>query len=223
MEDEWEELETLCREIEEAGSPEAAERRNRLRAHLEALTPALDVVGQHVSALDPEGALARIRDRLLGGAGVIQQTVLEHGLDRLTVLAWGAAADPRPEMAGARGEYQIEIWLGLSETGRPRVRVVGAKRLEAALPVAVEKFRSVLLGAVRAPKFSPYPAEEEHQPEGAAEAAEQAAAEPEPPSHPETAAAEAGRREEMPSPPADDEPIPMGPAAGAEPGHPPDT
>lgn len=194
MTDTWDELDALCEELH-ALNDEASERRAHLAAELESLRPVLDLLDRHDADLAPGPALEAVRTRLLGGAGVIQRTATAFGLDRLLVLAWPAGADPRPDLSVAAGEYRVEVWLGLSEQGRARVRVVGAKRMEAALPVPVEKFRAVLLDAVRAPAFTPYPTSEDTEknaapaPEPAAEgeddtftpAAPPEAAHPEPP------------------------------------------
>jgi hypothetical protein len=160
MRDTWQELDDLCTEVQ-ALNATWAERRTRLETELDALRPILDLLDRYHAELAAETALDAVRTRLLGGAGVIQQTSAAFGLERLAVLAWPASADPRPDLSGATGEYRVEVWLGVNEQGRARVRVVGAKRLEAVLPVPVEKFRAVLLGAIRAPAFTPYPTDQE--------------------------------------------------------------
>lgn len=225
MNDVWEELDALCRELEASAGP-ASESRAHLRTQLEALRPGLELLDRHYQELGAEEAMAQVRERLLAGAGVIQRIVFDYGLERLLALMWPAAADPRAELAEARGEYRVEVWLRMGEDGRPRVRVVGEKRLEAPLPVAREKFRGVLLGAVRAPAFIAHPAAGEQPADAAAEAppAEPAAAPEAEPARPAAgaeapwaqAAAESeappATEEARPAPPAADEPIPMGPA-----------
>ena len=146
----WEDLDTLCREIEEANA-EWVVQRDRFTAGLAAVQEALERVEQAQRELTPDLLLDNVRTRLLGGVGMVQRLTLDFALERLTALTWPAAADPRPDLAGAAGEYRVEVWLGLNERQRPRVLIVGAKRMEALLPVPVERFRSVLLGAVRAP------------------------------------------------------------------------
>ncbi len=206
---EWDELEQLCREIEEAHG-EAAGRRERLRGEREALKPALEEIERFWQELAPEQALEQVRDRLLGGSALVQRVTAVYGLERVAALVWPASADPRPELASAKGEYRVQVLLGLNERGRPRVRVMGAKRLEAVLPVAPEKFRAVLLGAVRAPEHvATEEAAEPTQPEPEPAPTTQAAADGERP--PSTTSEESA--EERPTPPPPDEPIPMGPAA----------
>ena len=196
---EWDELEQLCQEIEEASS-EVGGRRERLHAEQEALKPALAEIERFWQELAPEQALEQVRDRLLGSAAVIERATAVYGLERMAVMVWPAHADPRPELASAKGEYRVQVLVGLNERGRPRVRVTGAKRLEAILPVAPEKFRAVLLGAVRAPEHVLAGEEPQRAPERTETAA---------PERPQDA--ESG--DERPVPPPPDEPIPMGPAA----------
>lgn len=204
---EWDELEQLCREIE-AASGEAAERRERLRSERETLQPALEQIERFWQELAPEQALEQVRDRLLGGSALLQRVSALYGLERVAALVWPAYADPRPDLAAAQGEYRVQVLLGLNERGRPRIRVTGAKRLEAILPVAPEKFRAVLLGAVRAPEHVAVGEEETEIPPEPARA-EQAAAGDE-----RRAPAGGEGSAERPTPPPPDEPIPMGPAPG---------
>lgn len=208
---EWDELEQLCREIEQA-SGGAAERRARLRGEREALKPALEEIERFWQALAPEQALEQVRDQLLGGSALLERVTAVYGLERMAALVWPASADPRPELAAAKGGYRVQVLLSLNEQGRPRIRVTGAKRLEAILPVAPEKFRAVLLGAVRAPEHVPL----EETGDSAAERAGRAPADGERPAPSTSEAPPQGR----PTPPPPDEPIPMGPAPGGstEPG-----
>lgn len=199
MDETWEELDAFCQELQGAEGA-GAEERERLRAQVAALAPMLELIERHRQELAPVETLVQLRERVLGGAGVIQHTSFEYGLEHLAVLAWPAAADPRPERAEARGEYRIEVWLGVGEQGRPRVRIVGEKRMQAGLPVAREKFRAVVLGAVRAPAFVPVPEEA-------------AAAEPPAPEQPATTP-----EEQVAEPPSGDAgPIAMGPASAPSP------
>ncbi len=210
MDDTWEELDALCQELHSIDGG-GSEERARLQSQLEALAPVLEVIERHRQELAPVEALVRLRERVLGGAGVIQHTSFEYGLEHLAVLAWPAAADPRPDRAGALGEYRIEVWLGVGEDGRPRVRVVGEKRMQAGLPVARDRFRAVLLGAVRAPAFVALPEGEAGPPPGEpsteASTAEQPAAAP---------------ANHAPETPPQDTPIPMGPASATTGGETPD-
>jgi hypothetical protein len=200
MTTEWDELERLCREIEETSSG-AADRRERLRSEREALQPALEQIERFWQELAPEQALEQVRDRLLGGSALVQRVTAVYGLERVAALVWPAYADPRPELAAAKGEYRVQVLLGLNERGRPRIRVTGAKRLEAILPVAPDKFRAVLLGAVRAPEHVAIGDAEAEAPPESARVEQAAAVGEEPPA-------------ERPTPPPPDEPIPMGPAPG---------
>ena len=228
MEDAWEELDALCQELP-AGDGSESDVRAQLKAQIETLRPALEALDRHSSDLRTEEALMLVRDRLLSGAAVIQHISFEYGLERSVAMIWPAALDPRPDLAREGGEYRIEVWLRMGEDGRPRVRVIGARRMEASLPVAREKFRAVLLGAVRAPAY----VEHAHEHGGAAPAGASGTAEApveteaeSPPESPVDAAEPdqdiadtAGRTgvsaEEMeqPAPPAEEEAIPLGPAA----------
>ena len=227
MEDTWEELEALCRELPASDEGET-DARSQLKAQIEMLRPALEALDRHDSDLATEEALMLVRDRLLGGAAVIQRISFEYGLERLVTMMWPAALDPRPDLARAGGEYRIEVWLQMGEDARPRVRVIGARRMEATLPVAREKFRAVLLGAVRAPAYlehahehgAPAPGSVSGPIEPPSET--EAARTPEPPSEDAQAnqdvAEPAGRPEapgdaaEQPVSPSEDEPIPLGTA-----------
>ncbi len=153
----WEELDALCREVEPERDAAADERHAAFRAQLDALRPMNDLLDQRYHEMGIEDALVQVRDRLLGGAGIVQHTRFEYGLGRMVMLAWPSAADPRPDVANAAGECRVEVWLTLNEQMKPSVRVVGAKRLEALLPVAPDKLRGVLLSAVRSPAFTPMP------------------------------------------------------------------
>ncbi|MBI2761364.1 MAG: hypothetical protein HYX51_08070 [Chloroflexi bacterium] len=221
MESGWEELEQLCNELREAAET-WSERRSRIDAERQAIQPVIDQLEQHYTALAVEPALEQVREHVLGGAGMRQRMHSTYGLERLAALWWPAAVDPRPDLATAEGEYRIEVWLGVSEQGRPRVRIVGERRLEAALPVSVEKFRSALLTAVRRPAFVPYA----HEDASSHPAADEPSEEAETPRQPgatdssgeESAIVEdagAPSASDQPAPPADDEPIAMGPASPA--------
>lgn len=156
MSETWDELESLRAELH-ALDPAWAERQTQLAAEIALLKPILEQLNRYEQDLAPIAALEQVQARLLGGAGVLQRTAAAFGLERLAMLAWPAVADPRPELSAAAGEYRVEVWLYLGTDGRPRVRVVGSRRMEAVLPAPVEKFRAVLLGAVRAPAFTPLP------------------------------------------------------------------
>jgi hypothetical protein len=207
MDDRWEELDQLCEELDRAVEG-LAERRAKRESERAMMQPVLELLDRADADLAIASALELVRERVLGGLGVAQRVSTAFGLDRLTMLAWPAEADPRPDRATAAGEYRIEVWVGVGEEGRPRVRIVGERRLEATLPVAREKFRAALLSAVRAPLFSPYgpdqPAPSENE---TAEPSQSAADSGAASDAPESAAAE-----QTSPPPADDEPIAMGPA-----------
>lgn len=156
MSERWDELEQLCQAALAEGSA-VTEQRTAATAARESFQPLIDSVTAHAVTLDAPGALRLVRERLLAGAASLHETTFEYELERLSVLTWPAAADPRPDLARARGEYRVEVWIGLSEQGRPRVRVVGDRRLEATLPAPREKFLDALLRCIRAPLFVPYP------------------------------------------------------------------
>lgn len=217
MTQDWDALEELSKETADERDAAWQEHQAALRSQVETLAPVMELLAEQDRALDADGALEQIRDRFLAGAGVIQRTTFEYGIERMRVLAWPAALDPRAGLAAREGEYHVEVWVGVNENMRPRVRVVGEKRLEATLPVSAEKFRAALLGALRAPKFTP-----------AGETAvpvEESATEEAPPAESPgvagggTDAPEPGKSPAAPATPAPDEdqPIAMGPA-GAEPG-----
>lgn len=229
MADTWEALDALIADVETAntGWAEAREQRERERA---AMATMLDQIEAHLRDFAVEAALDQIRERLLGGAGIIERMATIYNLERLYALIWPAAADPRPELSAAAGEYRITVQLGIGEQFRPRVLVMGAKRMEALLPVAADKFRAVLLNAVRNPAFAAHPSAEAERTEGAAAeadashggaptTAEPAAApadtEPGPVGGEEMAAAP-DLEPDAPIPPlrplAGDQPIAMGPA-----------
>jgi hypothetical protein len=227
MEGRWEELEQLCNELQEAGDA-WTERRSRIDAERAAIQPVIDQLEQHYTALAVEATLEEVRGQLLGGGGMMQRMHSTYGLERLAALWWPAAVDPRPDLAGKEGEYRVEVWLGVGEQGRPRVRIVGERRLEAVLPVSTEKFRSALLSAVRQPAFVPYARDDAapHAPsddstgetetppatEAAAGGSEEPAVAEDAGVDPETSAEEPVAPEQ-PEAPAGDEPIAMGPAS----------
>jgi hypothetical protein len=212
MEDVWEELDALCRELLPAEGTEDSDLRDRLRTQRETFRAAAEALDRHLHDLAAEAALAQVRDRLLAGMGVLQHLSFELGLERRLALVWPAAADPRSELSGTAGEYAIEVRLWMGEDGRARVRVTGQKRLEAVLPVSREKFRGALLSAVRAPLFTRRPSEAEAT--RPAEAASPPSSGTGTPAGAEAPSAASGDR---PVPPPDDTPIPMGPAGAAEP------
>lgn len=132
-----------------------SERLTTVRTQLASVAPALAGIAAQYQALGVEEDLARLREAVLGGAGMIQRVQFDFDLERAVTLAWPAAADPRPGVAtgGAESEFRVDLWFGLGPDGRPRVRVEGAKRLEAPLPTSRERLRGALLTAIQAPRL----------------------------------------------------------------------
>jgi len=110
------------------------------------------------------------------------------------------------------GEYRVEVFLHLGPDGRGRIRVEGAKRLEAPLPTSRTRLRSVLLTAIQSPKFvekagAPSAEEEMPAPPAAGEPATEA-------QRAESATPRPGDAAEQPPP--EEQVIPLGPAEDTE-------
>ena len=151
--DEWAALEVLC--VEAHGDTETlAKRREELGSYREQLRTLLEALAAAQQELQIDEHITHINDRFLLGGGMVQRWEVFGGLERVVTLAWPAAADPRPERRDAGGEYRLEVWLGLHDNGRPRIRITGAKRLQALLPVSAENFRAALLAALREPTLA---------------------------------------------------------------------
>jgi len=182
-----------------------AERLTTVQTQLGSVRPILDQIAAQYAALGVEEDIARLSEQVLGGAGMVQRVRFDFDLERYVTLAWPASTDPRPELAAAHaeGEYRVDVWFGIGADGRGRVRVDGAKRLEAPLPTSRVRLRGVLLGAIQAPRHVPGPAVE-------GETAE-AGAEPPPDEEPVEGASPRPGDADAQQPP-EEQVIPLGPA-----------
>ncbi len=169
MSDPWTEFDEYCAELEAAGAAED-ERRAAMTAGLETLRPALDLLHRQHGEFEVEALLNQASQRLFGGIAVIERVTTSLALNVHYALQWPAFADPRPDRRTADGEYAVQIWLGLDEQGRASVRVAGERRLQARLPVSIERFRAVLLTALREPAFIAAPETSPPEPESEAAA-----------------------------------------------------
>src|SRR5262245_12517341 len=142
------------REQLRAEHAEWRERIDTLNTQLLGVQPILDTIAAQYAALGVEEDLLRLSQAVLGGAGMMQRVRFDYDLERFITLAWPAPTDPRPPLAQAQGEgeYRVDVWFGIGPDGRGRVRVEGAKRLEAPLPTSRERLRAVLLAAVQSPR-----------------------------------------------------------------------
>jgi hypothetical protein len=204
----WPELEEYRTQLQ---SEHAAwvERLTAVQTQLGSVRPILEQIATQYAALGIEEDIARLCEQVLGGAGMLQRVRFDFDLERYVTLAWPAPADPRPELAAAHaeGEYRVDVWFGIGADGRGRVRVEGAKRLEAPLPTSRARLRSVLLGAIQAPRYVPSPTTEGRSTE--------AAGEPPPDNEPvEGATPRPGNPDDQPPP--EEQVIPLGPAGSAE-------
>ena len=204
----WPELDEYRRQLQ---SEHAAwvERLTAVQTQLGTVRPILDQIAVQYAVLGIEEDIARLCEQVLGGAGMLQRVRFDFDLERYVTLAWPAPADPRPELAAAHteGEYRVDIWFGIGADGRGRVRLEGARRLEAPLPTSRARLRSVLLGAIQAPRHVPTPTSDS----GPAHAAG------EPPPDEESvegATPRPGDPDEQPPP--EEQVIPLGPAGSEE-------
>jgi hypothetical protein len=191
------------------------ERIDALHAQLLGVRPVLDQIAAQYAALGVEEDLLSLSHAVLGGAGMVQRVRFDYDLERYVTLAWPAATDPRPPLAEAHddGEYRVDVWFGIGPDGRGRVRVEGAKRLEAPLPTSRERLRGVLLAAIQSPRHVLPPAGEEGPMAGESPPAAEPL--PEQPEQPvESASPRPGDPEQQPPP--DEQVIPLGPAADEE-------
>ena len=206
----WPELDAY-REQLRAEHAAWTERLRAVQTQLAAVSPILAGIAAQYAALGIEEDIHRLCEEVLGGAGMVQRVRFDFDLERYVTLAWPAPADPRPELAAAHseGEYRVDVWFGIDPDGRGRVRVEGAKRLEAPLPTSRERLRRVLLGAIQAPRYvSPTAAEAAAAGAPQPEAEQPAAAAEETPV--ESATPRPGDTEAQP--PAEEQVIPLGPA-----------
>ncbi len=145
--DNWDELDQFCQEWPHTPSADVAALPPGQREAWAAL------LARHEADLAIPAQLDHIRQQALGGSGVllVQRDVHDHV--RLYLLGWPALIDPRPDLAAPSVECRITVVLGPASSGaRASVQVIGARRLEAGLPVTVEKFRAALMRALREPQ-----------------------------------------------------------------------
>ena len=196
-----------------------AERLRAVQTQLATVRPMVAQITAQYDALGVEQDIGRLCEAVLGGAGMIQRVRFDFDLERYLTLVWPVKADPRPALAEAQGagEYRVDVWFGIGADGRPRVRVEGAKRLEAPLPTSRERLRRVLLAAVQSPRHV------------LAAASPEAGGEPPDPNAPEPADSPLEEDEGQPvesarprpgdadeQPPPEEQVIPLGPAHEAE-------
>ena len=191
-----------------------AERVTLVQTQLASVRPAVLGIASQYRALGIEEDLERLNETILAGAAMVQTVRLAFDLERYVTLVWPVAGDPRPEMAqeDGEGEYRIEIWLHVGPDGRGRIRVEGAKKLEALLPTTRERLRRVLLSTLQAPRYVPPPTTAEAE-EGTEQERTQA-----PPASDEQPVEEASPRPGDPEeqPPPEEQVIPLGPSGGTE-------
>jgi hypothetical protein len=150
----WPDLDGYCDELRGAHA-EWAERVSAVRLQLAQLQSELIEIASQQHVLGIAEDLERLNEAVLGGTAVAQTLRLGYGLERYLALFWPAALDPRPALARSTGdgEYRVEVYLHVGPDGKGRIRVEGAKRLEAPLPTSRARVRGVLLRAVQDPKL----------------------------------------------------------------------
>ena len=191
-----------------------AERVTLVETQLASVQPAALGIASQYQALGIEEDLERLNETILAGAAMVQTARLAFDLERYITLVWPVAGDPRPEMAreDGEGEYRIEIWLHVGPDGRGRIRVEGAKKLEAPLPTTRERLRRVLLATIQAPRYV-MPSVRAGEEEGMEQDRTQT-----PPASDEQSVEEASPRPGDPEdqPPPEEQVIPLGPSGAAE-------
>ena len=152
--EEWPELDTLAAELREQ-SHEGWQQVDELRSQFEPLNAQKDLIASQCVELRVRELLQSINTRILGGLGTLEIVQAGAGLELIHGLVWSPHIDPRRHADEAEGTvYRIDVWLGLSlEDAKARVRIIGAKRLEATLPTSPERFRSALLAVLREPRL----------------------------------------------------------------------
>lgn len=144
-----------------------AEQMEALTQQTSIMRGVLEQLATYATTLGVEEDLIRLCDQVLGGLGTVQRLRSPLGFSHGVSLFWDAQTDPRPSLArpGAPADYVVNVLLYLGDDGRPRVRVEGAKRLEAPLPTSRTRLRGVLLQAIQNPRLVSQPgAEPEEQP-----------------------------------------------------------
>jgi hypothetical protein len=150
----WPELDAVYAELRQANE-ERWRRTDELRQQLAELQPQIDVISRQFVDLRVDEHLRSINDRLLAGLGSVEVVYGGVGIEYAAALVWPGHAHPIEEIDGPSEDsmYRIDVWLGPTlEDGRARIRIVGAKRLEAVLPTNGERFRTALLMAFRNPQ-----------------------------------------------------------------------
>lgn len=159
----WPELDTLVEELR-AQNEERWRQTQELHEQLSQIQAQLEVVGRQYDELQVRELLQEINERLLGGLGTLESMHGGKGLEFVAALVWPLHCDPRsiPAELGD-GVYRINVWLGLHlQDGKPRIRISGARRLQATLPTSVDRFRAALLTVFRDPEFLANPQAAEH-------------------------------------------------------------
>jgi hypothetical protein len=133
-----------------------------VRAQASALQAHIELIAGQYDALQIENCLRDLNQELLAGLGNVELVHAGMGLERVAALTWPADIHPRASAETERpedGVYRVEIWLGPAlEDGKAKIRIAGAKRLEAALPTSSDRFRSALLAVFHNPLFLARPA-----------------------------------------------------------------
>jgi len=162
--EDWPELAELIARIEE-GAAEGWQRASQVRAQAAGLAPHVVGLAQQFVDLGVDVHLRQLNERLLGGLGSVELVEGGMGVERIAALVWPADIHPQPASSEAEqgeGLYRIEVWLGPGlQDGRARIRIAGAKRLEAVLPTSAERFRAALLSVFQSPMFVQRPPAEE--------------------------------------------------------------
>jgi hypothetical protein len=159
----WPELDALVQELQQANE-ERWRKTDELRQQISGLQTQLGVITQQFEALQVDGHLRALNDRLLGGLGSIEIVHGGVGIEYAAALVWPGHVHPRSddEQPVEESMYRIEVWLGPGlDDGRARIRIAGAKRLEAVLPTSGERFRSALLSVFSNPQRMARPVSEE--------------------------------------------------------------
>jgi hypothetical protein len=152
--DDWAELDALVEELRQE-DVERWHQLDELRIQLGTLQPISEVITRQFSELQVDAHLGAINDRLLGGFGSVEVVHSGAGIEYAAALVWPAHVGPHaPPEESEGGVYRIEVWLGPNlQDGRARIRIEGAKRLEATLPTSSGRFRAALLTVFRNPQF----------------------------------------------------------------------
>jgi hypothetical protein len=159
----WPELDALYEELRRENE-ERWRRTDELRQRLAELQPQIDIISHQFSDLQVDQHLRSINDRLLAGLGSVEVVYGGVGIEYAAALVWPGHAHSQAvgDEAADEAMYRIDVWLGPAlEDGRARIRITGAKRLEAPLPTSGERFRTALLTVFRNPQRIERPAMEE--------------------------------------------------------------